>query len=336
MRELIKKLINNENLDEKQAEYAINKILKGECSEIQVSSFLTALRIKGETVEELAAFAKVMRSNSIQIHPKSKYQVDTCGTGGDGTNTFNISTTAMFVAAGAGCSIAKHGNRSVSSSCGSADLLEGLGVKIDLKPDEVEKSITKVGIGFMLAPLFHPTMKNVMNVRKELGVKTVFNILGPLTNPASTKNQLIGVFDEKLTEKVALVLKKLKLKHALVVHGSGLDEICLHGKTIVSELKNNEIKTYEIQPEDFGFERKPLQTIQTNGLKENVQATKDVLEGKNGPHRDIVLLNAGTVIYVSGIAGSIKDGIKLAKESIDSGKAKEKLNSLIRFSSSLT
>lgn len=328
---ILNKVVNCNNLTKGEAEFAINKITENKLTDTQITCLLTALRIKGETVEEITAFAKVMKKKALKIKPHVKFLVDTCGTGGDLSNTFNVSTTASFVVAGAGIPVAKHGNRSVSSKCGSADVLEYLGIKLNLTPKKTEKIIEKIGIGFLFAPAFHPSMKYVKDVRKEIGIRTIFNILGPLTNPAGAKTQLIGVFDANLTETLAGVLRNLGLESALVVHGSGLDEITVTGKTKISELSDSEIKTYYIKPEDFGFKVNRVDEIRAKTIKESANSLLDALKGATGAKRNIVLMNAGAAIYIDGKASSIKEGIELAKESIDSGKALEKLYLLRDF-----
>ncbi|MFH2106640.1 MAG: anthranilate phosphoribosyltransferase [Candidatus Micrarchaeota archaeon] len=332
MENILQKLAESKDLASKEAEGVMQALIDINVNLIQASAILTALRMKGETIDEITAFAKVMKQNAICIKPNSKFLVDTCGTGGDSLGTFNVSTTAMFVVAGAGCAVAKHGNRATSSSCGSADVLEHLGININMAPKDVERCIERIGLGFMFAPIFHPAMKNVAPIRKELGIRTIFNILGPLTNPASAPSQIIGVYKPELTKKIAEVARNLGIRRALVVHGSGIDEICLHGTTKVSELVNNTIKTYEIEPKGLGLKRAEIDAIRTNSKQENVQILLDILNGKKSPHREIVLANAGAAIYVSGKAESITEGILLAKESIDSGNAKKKLGELIHFS----
>lgn len=328
---ILNKVVNCNNLTKEEAEFAINKITDGKLTDAQIACLLTALKMKGETIEEITAFANVMRKKTFKIKPRVKMLVDTCGTGGDFSNTFNISTTAAFVIAGAGIAVAKHGNRSVSSKCGSADVLEYLGINLNSTPKKIEKIIEKIGIGFLFAPSFHPSIKYVKNVRQDIGIRTIFNILGPLTNPANAEVQLIGVFDPNLTETLACVLKILRLKSALVVHGYGLDEITTTGKTKISELSRDRIKTYYIKPTNFGLEQAKIDEIQTKTIQENANSLLGVLKGNNGAKRNVVLLNAGATIYISGNVSSIKEGIERAKESIDSGKALEKLYLLRDF-----
>ena len=331
MKEVIAKLVYGRNLTRAEAHSSMKTIMSGDATAAQIGSFLTALRIKGETIEEISEFAKVMREFASTINPAvNGMLLDTCGTGGDLLGTFNISTISAFVVAGEGISIAKHGNRSVTSKCGSADLLEALDVKIDLPPKEVEEVIEKIGIGFMFAPVFHSAMKHAIGPRRELGIRTVFNILGPLTNPANADAQVLGVFDPGLTEKMAGVLADLSVKRALVAHGlDGLDEISTVGETQISELKDGRVETYTIAPEDYGFSRVLPKALSGGDAEFNAGLARDILTGaEKGPRRDIVLLNAGAAIYAGGKADSIKEGIELARQSITSGRAYEKLLAL--------
>jgi anthranilate phosphoribosyltransferase len=329
----ISKLVEKEDLSEEEARQAMQTIMSGNATDAQIGSFLTALRMKGETVEEISAFAKVMREFAENINPRvTGTLVDTCGTGGDTVKTFNISTIASFVVAGAGVPIAKHGNRSVTSKSGSADLIEALGVKIDLPPKEVETCIEKVGIGFMFAPIFHKAMKYAIGPRREMGIRTVFNILGPLTNPANANAQLLGVFDINLTEKMARVLYRLGVKRAMVVHGiDGLDEISTLGKTQVSELNNGEVRSYQIKPEDFGLKKASVSELAGGNAEKNAAIALKILRDKEtDPRRDIVELNAAAGIYIGNKASSLEEGLEVARDSIDSGKALEKLDALIK------
>ncbi|RMF90760.1 MAG: anthranilate phosphoribosyltransferase [Methanobacteriota archaeon] len=328
MKEIISKLVEGRDLTREEAHSAMKTIMSGEATQAQIGGFLTALRVKGETIVEIAESAKVMREFASTIHPRVKGTlVDTCGTGGDRLKTFNISTIASFVVAGAGIPIAKHGNRSVTSKCGSADVLEALEVKVDTEPREVERIIEKIGIGFMFAPLFHGAMKHAIGPRRELGIRTVFNILGPLTNPANAEAQVLGVFSPELTEKLAGVLKDLRLKRALVVHGmDGLDEISTIGETRVSELKGGQIETYTVSPEDFGLKKASPDDIAGGDAEYNAELARRILRGEEGGARqDIVELNAGAGIYVGGGASSIEEGMEVARESIESGRAYDKL-----------
>ncbi len=329
--ESLKKVVLGEDLSESEAEASMRCLMSGEATTAQIASFLTALRMKGETVAEITAFARTMRDFASRIKPNVEgLLVDTCGTGGDKIKTFNISTTAMFVAAGAGVKIAKHGNRSVTSKAGSADIMEALGVKIDVPPEEVQRCIEKIGIGFMFAPRFHGAMKYATPVRRELGIRTVFNILGPLTNPAGAQAQLMGVYDADLTETLAKVLKNLGSRRVMVVHGiDGLDELSTLGETQISELVDGEVITYTREPEDFGLKRATKDAIAGKDLPANVRATLRILLGEQGPRRDIVLLNAAAAIVVGGKASDIKDGIETAADSIDSKRAFEKVVQLV-------
>ena len=348
-KEIIQKLIEKKDLTREETEQAMLQIMEGKLSDLEIANFLVALKSKGETIEEITACARIMREKSVKIKIKNKPNqdgniinfIDMCGTGGDKSNTFNISTAASFIVAGAGIIVAKHGNKSVSSKCGSADVLAELGVNINLSPELVEQCINKIGIGFIFAPNFHPAMKFVANARKQLGVRTVFNMLGPLTNPASPKAQVIGVFDANLTEAYANVLKNLGLERALVVNGSGLDEITLHDKTKITELKEDKIKTYYITPEELGFKRYNLDEVKTDSVQQNADVIRLILnnlnEGKDAnmaniaAARDFAVVNAAAGIYVAGKASSLKDAISIARESISSGKAREKLEQLKDF-----
>ncbi|OGB88909.1 anthranilate phosphoribosyltransferase [candidate division WOR-1 bacterium RIFCSPHIGHO2_01_FULL_53_15] len=334
----IKKVVECQNLTREEAALAMDTILQGNATPSQIAALITALRMKGETADEITGLAEKMREHAVNIYPHAKDLVDTCGTGGDLSGTFNISTVAALVAAGADIPIAKHGNRSVSSRCGSADVLEALGVKIDSEPKKVEACIDAVGIGFIFAPNFHKAMRFAGPSRKEIGIRTVFNILGPLTNPARASAQVLGVFKPELTELMAEVLKNLGTKHALVVHGmDGLDEISLSEKTKVSHLKNGRIENYFIKPEDVGFKREPREAILGGSAQENAEIAIRILENQEiGPKRDVVVLNAAAAIVVGGKAKDLKEGIKLAARSIDSGAAKNKLEGLIQFTSKQT
>ncbi|MFH1784921.1 MAG: anthranilate phosphoribosyltransferase [Candidatus Micrarchaeota archaeon] len=326
MTNILQKLMEKQDLTCEEAESIMTRIMSGSESQTRIAALLTSLKMKGETKTEIAAFASVMRKNAIRIKPNVGNLVDTCGTGGDSSNTFNISTTAALIAAGAGIKIAKHGNRSVSSKCGSADVLEKLGVKM-LEPKKVEKCIEKIGIGFMFAPYFHPAMKYVAPVRKELGVRTVFNILGPLTNPASAHAQVLGVFDRTLIKTMAEALVELGTKKAMVVHSDGTDEIGLE-KTNVAEINDGSIEEYIIDANEFGFKKTEMLIVDSK--EKSAETILEILKGKTSPARDIAVLNAAAAIYVSGM-GSFEDGITKATDSIDSGKAMEKLNELMKF-----
>lgn len=332
IQEAISKLIEKKDLTKEEAEKVMDEIMSGEATPAQIAGFLVALRIKGETIDEITACAKVMRKKAERIKPKVGRLVDVVGTGGDKSGTFNISTCAAFVVAGCGVPVAKHGNKGVSSRCGSADVLSALGVKIDLEPKKVERCIEEIGFGFMFAPKFHNAMKYAIGPRKELAVRTVFNVLGPLTNPAEAPYELMGVFDEKLTGPLAEVLGKLGCKHALVVHGNGLDEITLEAETKVSEYKDGHVRTYSIKSTDFGIKMAGLSEIKGGSPEENAKIILDILKGKDkGPKRDVVLLNAAAALYAADKADSIKKGVKLAAESIDSGRALAVLEKLKRW-----
>ncbi len=319
-----------------EAASVMEDIMQGEATPAQFGAFVTALRLKGETVDEIVGLAKTMRAKAIPV-TITEPVVDTCGTGGDGSHTFNISTAAAFVAAGTGLKVAKHGNRAMSSQCGSADVLEALGVRLDLNAEQVQRCLQEVGIGFMFAPSFHPAMKYASAPRREIGIRTVFNIIGPLTNPAGAKAQVLGVADGSLLEKLALVLQSLGCNHALVVHGEdGLDEITVTGKTQVCELKDGRIKSYSISPEDFGLSRASLDNLKGGSAEENAALLREILSGAPGPRRDVVLMNTAAALVVGDRVETLRQGAALAKEVIDSGHALTKLEQLIEFSQSLS
>jgi len=341
IQEAIEKAVRSEDLSRVEAEAAMEQILSGGATHAQMGSFLTALRIKGETVDELVGFATAMRRHATKIFPESVQSgtlVDTCGTGGDARGTFNISTAAAFVVAGAGVRVAKHGNRSISSRCGSADVLEQLGVCIDLPPDRVAGAIDEVGIGFLFAPAVHAATRHAMPVRRELRIRTVFNLLGPLTNPAGATAQVVGVYDANLTELMARALGELGVRRAFVVHGAdGLDEISISGETAVAELRDGVVRTYTITPEDFGLHRAPLEAIQGSDAKHNAEVIhkifgRSLLYRPHGPHREIVLANAAAALVAAGRAADFLEGVRLAAKSIDSGAARERLDALVAFS----
>ncbi|MDK2986310.1 MAG: anthranilate phosphoribosyltransferase [Clostridia bacterium] len=335
IKEAIGRVVRGENLSVKEASGVMQEIMEGRATAAQIGSFLTCLRMKGETPEEIAGCASVMREKALPINSRHHLLVDTCGTGGDGAGTFNISTTVAFVVAGSGLAVAKHGNRSVSSKSGSADVLEALGVKIDLSPAEVEEVLDRIGIGFLYAPTFHKAMKYAISPRREIGIRSVFNILGPLTNPARAKFQVLGVYDAGLTESVAQVLDRLGVENAYVVHGAGgLDEISTLGPSKITHLKKGSIETFEITPEDFGFPRRKLSDLKGGDAIFNSKITRRVLAGEEGPYREIVLLNAAAAIAAGGAARDLHEGVKLAAYIIDSGKALEKLEELIQVSNS--
>jgi anthranilate phosphoribosyltransferase len=329
MKEYIQKLIQKQDLTAEEAEIAISKIFT-DATDAQIAAFLTAMKMKGETPAEIAGLARGMKKAANIINPRvNRTLIDTCGTGGDSTGTINVSTGAAIVTAGAGVAVAKHGNYSVTSKSGSADVLKELGVKIDASPEQVKTTIEKVGIGFMLAPVFHPAMKRVGQIRRDIGFRTVFNILGPLTNPANAKAQVIGVFDSALCEPMANVLNILGTKRALVVHGSGMDEITTTGETQIVELKDGKVTKYTVTPEKFGIKRAVIADIAGGTPRENAKDIVDVLKGKKGAKRDIIVINAGAALLVSGKAQSLEAGIRMANESIDSGAALKKLQELV-------
>ena len=335
IKEAIQALVSGRSLTREEAASVMEEIMAGEATPAQFGAFVTALRLKGETVDEIVGLARVMRAKAMPVNISGPV-VDTCGTGGDGAGTFNISTAAAFVAAGAGLTVAKHGNRAVSSHCGSADVLEALGVKIDLDAEPVRRCLEEVGIGFMFAPVFHPAMKYAASPRREIGIRTVFNILGPLTNPAGAKAQVVGVADELLVKKLASVLQGLGCCHALVVHGDdGLDEITITGRSRVCEIKEGDLRSYTVSPEDFGLARAELASLKGGSAGENATMLRRVLAGDPGPRRDAVVMNAAAALVAGDRVATLKDGVALAEEVIDSGRALAKLERLIDFSQSL-
>ncbi len=334
IKEIIKKLTERQNLDEKEVEYLFNNIMEGNLTDAQIGAALIALKMKGETVSEISTASKIMREKAIKINVKDKSNlIDTCGTGGDKVDTFNVSTISAFVVAGCGVKVAKHGNRSVSSKCGSADLMEALGVKIERSPEEVEKQIEEIGLGFIFAPVFHPAMKNVIRQRREIGVRTIFNILGPLSNPTEADYQLIGVYDKNLVEPIANVLKNLGLKKAFVVHGlEGLDEVSITSETLVGELDNGKVKMYTVKPEDFGLKKACLKDIEGGDINENKEIALKILKGEDfSPKTDFVALNVAFALKAVNKVSNIKEGIELAKESIYTKKGFEILEKLRNF-----
>jgi anthranilate phosphoribosyltransferase len=336
IKEAINILVSGNSLNKEDAALVMSEIMEGKATPSQIGAFLTAMRIKGETAEEIAGLAGVMREKALRVNINEPV-VDTCGTGGDGTGTINISTAAAFVAAGTGVKIAKHGNRAASSQCGSADVLEALGVKIELKPEQVQECLEEVGIGFMFAQAFHPAMKYVAPSRREIGIRTVFNILGPLTNPAGAKAQVLGVANKELIGKMAVVLRILGCQHALVVHGGdGLDEVTTTTKTFIAELKNNDIKNYEITPEMMGLKQADTGSLKGGTAQENADLLTSILSGKKGPQYDIVLANAAAALVAGDKVPNIQEGVVLAKEVINNGRALRKLEQLIEFSRSFS
>ncbi|MBT3877716.1 MAG: anthranilate phosphoribosyltransferase [Candidatus Scalindua sp.] len=336
IKEMIGKIVEGVDLSFEESKAVMEEIMEGKATEAQIASFITALRMKGETVDEITGCVSVMREKATHINVGKSLVVDTCGTGGDAKCTFNISTCAAFVVAGAGLKVAKHGNKASSSKCGSADVLKLLGVNIDANTKIVEECIQKANIGFLMAPLLHSSMKHAVGPRREIGIKTIFNILGPLTNPARATRQVIGVYDAKLTDIVAKVLKKLNTEHAFVVYGyDGMDEITTTDKTKVCELKDGEIKSYFITHDSFGIKKAEMKDFMVNSPEESASAITAVLDGAIGPKRDIVLLNASAAIVTGGGVGNLRDGVRIAAESIDSGRAKASLGKLIELTQNI-
>ena len=346
IKEAIAIVVSGRDLQEEEMEAAMNDILSGNATPAQIGAFIAALRIKGETVEEITAAARAMRSRAVKINVKNglvnldrdeinvedETVLDTCGTGGDGTNTFNISTATAFVAAGGGVRVAKHGNRAVSSRCGSADVLSNLGVRLDLNHSSIEQCIREIGIGFLYAPLFHGAMKHAAGPRTEVGIRSLFNLLGPLTNPASATTQVLGVYSPGLTETMAGVLDRLGTREAFVVCGEDtLDEISLCGPTRMTHLKAGSIRTSRVAPEDFGFERAAAESIRGGNAGDNARIIRRVLGGEEGPKRDVVVLNAAAAFVAAGAESDFKRGVERAQDSIDSGRALGKLDALIEF-----
>jgi len=334
IKEAISKVVSGENLKEEEAYNVISEIMEGKCTDAQIASYITALRMKGETVDEIIGSAKAMREKAVYVDPGCDIALDTCGTGGDNLHLFNISTISAFVVAGCGVVVAKHGNRSVTSQCGSADLLLGLGVNINIPKEGMERCLREIGIAFLFAPALHPAMKYAISPRREIVIRTIFNILGPLTNPSRVKYQILGVYDEGLCEPLAYVLKGLDAISAIVLHGrDGSDEASISAPTKIFELYQGKIRSYTITPEEFGIKRRNLSEIKGGDVKKNVEIGLDILKGKDGPKMDVVLLNSGIALYVVRKVNSIKEGIEMAKESISSGSALSKLEGLKRISS---
>lgn len=346
IKEAISKVVRGSDLTQEEMEVAMEEIMTGNATPAQIASFITALRIKGETANEIVGAATVMRAKATciclnnhmvnidrdEINVEDETILDTCGTGGDGTNTFNVSTATAFVAAGAGVRVAKHGNRAVSSLCGSADVVKNLGVKLDINHSSVESCIREVGIGFLYAPLFHGAMKYAAGPRREIGLRTIFNLLGPLTNPAGATAQVLGVYAPDLTEKIADVLGRLGTKQAFVVCGEGaFDEISICGPTRVSHLKDGNVSTFNMTPEEHGFKRATPEAIKGGNAQQNAHIILEILDGEKGPKRDMVLLNAAAAFVAAGLDGDFKEGIERGKVSIDSGRARGKLDSLVNF-----
>jgi anthranilate phosphoribosyltransferase len=346
IKEFISKVVRGDDLTEIEMEKAMDEIMSGTATPAQIGSFITALRLKGETVDEIAGAARAMRAKATkicgnnhivnidrdEINIEDETILDIVGTGGDGTRTFNVSTTTAFVAAGGGIKVAKHGNRAVSSICGSADVIENLGVDLDLTSTDVERCINEVGIGFLYAPIFHGAMKYAAGPRREIGIRSIFNLLGPVTNPAGASVQVLGVYELSLTDKMAHVLKRLGTKEAFVVCGEGtFDEISICGPTRVSHLKDDSVHTFQMTPEAYGFKRAALEEIVGGDAKENARIIRNILDGEKGPKREMVLLNASAAFMAAGLCDNFRDGIEIAMDSIDSGKARKKLDKMIEF-----
>ena len=346
IKQAIAKVVRQEDLAEKEMEVVMEEIMTGNATPAQIGSFVTALRIKGETVDEITGAARVMRAKAKKVNVNNhlinidrdeinmdeETILDTCGTGGDGTNTFNVSTTTAFVAAGAGVKVAKHGNRAVSSRCGSADVLENLGVNLAINDTSVERCIQEIGIGFLYAPRFHGAMKYAAGPRKEIGLRTIFNLLGPLTNPAGATVQVLGLYAPDLTEVIAQVLGRLGTREAFVVCGEGTyDEISICGPTTVSHLKGGKVETFQMTPEKYGFQRAAPEAIRGGNAKENAQIVRQILDGEKGPKRDMVLLNSAAAFVAAGLDKDFTEGVGRARDVIDSGRAREKLDSLVRL-----
>lgn len=331
----INEVISGNNLSRTDMHGVMKTIMQGEATPAQIGGLLVALRLKGESVDEITAAAEVMRELAEKVNVDKTHLVDTCGTGGDGANTFNISTTSAFVVAAAGAKVAKHGNRSVSSKSGSADVLEAAGINLELNVEQVKKCIENVGIGFMFAPMHHSAMKHAIGPRRELGIRTLFNVLGPLTNPAGAPNQVIGVFSKDWLSPLAKTLQQLGSEHVLVVHSEdGLDEISISDKTHIAELTEGQIKNHEIRPEDFGMNSQDLSTLAVNGVEDSLNRIISVLDNTEGAAKDIVCLNAGAGIYAAGLTDTMKEGVIKAQVAITSGAAKQKLEQLIQLSQS--
>jgi len=334
--ESIRKITSGHGLTRTETELAFNEIMSGMATEAQIAAFLVGLKMHGETVEEITGAATIMRQKATKVHSSQPHLLDTCGTGGDGANTFNISTAAAIVAAGAGAVVAKHGNRSMSSQCGSADVLEALGVNVSLNHDGMQRCLDSAGICFMFAQTLHGAMKYAAPVRKQLGIRSIFNILGPLTNPAGARHQLLGVFDRSLTSPLAEALGKLGSEHVFVVHGDdGLDEVTTSTKTHVAEFCNQKLTTFEITPEQFGLKRISLAEISGSSAAENAEIIRRIVQGAKGAHRDITILNAAFALRAVDMVSSIEQGLQKAEEAIDSGAAEGKLNQLIKTSQQL-
>ncbi len=334
LKAILQKLAEGEDLSSREVYEALREMVDGEATDAQIGAFIMATRMKGESVDEIEGAGRFFRERATKVKVSSPDEVvDTCGTGGDAKGTFNVSTVTAFVLAGAGVKVAKHGNRSVSSRCGSADFLEQAGAKIDLSADKVAKMIEEIGIGFMFAPLFHPAMKRVIGPRREVGVRSLFNLIGPLSNPAGALRQILGVFRRDLVETLAHVLRRIGIKKAYVVHGlEGIDEVSIEGTTLIGEVSGEDVRLFEFVPEDLGIERRSLQNVCISTPEESFRMGFGVLEGEEGPHRDIVLLNSTFGILASGVTSDMKTALDMAVDSIDSGKAKKKLEQFVEMS----
>jgi len=334
IQEAIKKVISRQDLTEDEMHSVMNDIMTGNATDAQIGGFLVGLSMKGETIDEIVAAAKVMRALATGVKiSKPKHLVDTCGTGGDNSGLFNVSTASAFVVASAGGQVAKHGNRSISSKSGSADVLETAGVNLDMSPETISNCVEKIGVGFMFAPAHHSAMKYAIGPRRELAVRTIFNVLGPLTNPAGAPSQVMGVYHKDLVEPIAYALKNLGSSHVMVVHSNdGLDEISIADSTFVAELKNGTVETYSISPSDFDMQQANLNSICVDDADASLKLIQEALDGQEGPAKDIIALNAGAAIYVSGLTNSHKDGVKKAQEILNSGTAHQKLDDLVRMS----
>ncbi len=329
----IKQVMQRQNLSEQEMSAVMQQIMSGQATDAQIGGFLIGLAMKGETVDEIAAAANVMRHLAAPVAVTGAPVIDTCGTGGDGASSFNVSTASAFVVAAAGAKVAKHGNRSVSSTSGSADVLETAGVNLELTPEQVGHCVETAGIGFMFAQKHHGAMKHAIGARKQMAVRTIFNLLGPLTNPASAPHQVLGVYDAKWLRPMAEVLKKLGSKHVLIVHAEdGMDEISIGADTLIAELIDGEIREYRITPEDFALQRTDINQLTVDDAEQSLNIIKGIFAGQSGPARDIVVLNAGAAIYAADLAQSLSDGITLAQQAIDNGSAQQKLDALIQCS----
>ncbi len=337
LKQAIAAVVERHDLQEAQMESVMRTLMSGGATPAQIAGLLVGLRMKGETVAEITAAARVMRELSTHVEVPAQHLVDTCGTGGDASGTFNVSTAAALVAAAAGAQVAKHGNRSVSSRSGSADVLEAAGVRLDLTPEQVARCVEEVGVGFLFAPAHHGAMKHALGPRRELGVRTMFNLLGPLTNPAGAPNQVLGVFARRWIEPLAEVLRRLGSRHVLVVHAAdGLDEISIGAETHVAELRDGQVRSYTLRPEDFGIRRTGVEALRVRSAEESLERIRWALSGRRGPERDIVALNAAAALYAAGLAPDLAAAMERAQGAIDSGRARDTLDRLVAFTRGLT